>query len=86
MSAKEIITNIKKLGLTVENEKEFTELAQKNNLDLSFCNNMLTNLTNTGKIPNDNELNLYLQLLNSFLISQKVKINIENKRVKLIKL
>lgn len=86
MSAKEIITNIKKLGLTVENEREFTELAKKNNLDLNFCNNMLINLTNTGKIPNDNELNLYLQLLNSFLISQKVKINIENKRVKLIKL
>ena len=86
MSAKEIITNIKKLGLTVENEKEFTELAKKNNLDLNFCNNMLANITNTGKIPNDNELNLYLQLLNSFLISQKVKINIENKRVKLIKL
>ena len=56
MSTKEIITNIKKLGLTVENEKEFSELAKKNNLDLSF------------------------------LISQKVKINIENKRVKLIKL
>ena len=34
MSAKEIITNIKKLGLTVENEQEFTELAKKNNLDL----------------------------------------------------